>query len=62
MLDVELAVAGAIEGLGFSTDIIEVALDLASIDILASRRPLIVFNLVDALNGDDRLAAFVPRG
>jgi D-alanine-D-alanine ligase len=59
-LDVELAVAGAIEGLGFSTDIIEVALDLASIDTLASRRPLIVFNLVDALNGDDRLAPLVP--
>jgi D-alanine-D-alanine ligase len=53
-------VAGAIEGLGFSTDIIEVAPDLASIDILASRRPLIVFNLVDALNGDDRLAPLVP--
>jgi D-alanine-D-alanine ligase len=59
-LDVELAVAGAIEGLGFSTEIIEVALDLASIDTLASRRPLIVFNLVDALNGDDRLASLVP--
>jgi D-alanine-D-alanine ligase len=59
-LDVELAVAGAIEGLGFSTDIIEVAIDLASIEFLASRRPLIVFNLVDALNCDDRLAALVP--
>ena len=59
-LDVELSVAEAIEGLGFSTDIIEVALDLASIETLASRRPLIVFNLVDALNCDDRLAPLVP--
>jgi hypothetical protein len=59
-LDVELAVAGAIEDLGFSTDIIEVALDLASIETLASRRPLIAFNLVDTLNGDDRFAPLVP--
>jgi D-alanine-D-alanine ligase len=55
-----LAVAGAIEGLGFSTDIIELALDLASIDTLALRPPLIVFNLVDAINCDDRLAPLVP--
>ena len=55
-----MAVAEAIEGLGFSTDIIEVASDLASIETLASRRPLIVFNLVDALNSDDRLAPLVP--
>lgn len=61
VLDAELAVAGAVESLGFSTEIIEVALDLASLEALASRQPLIVFNLVDSLNGDDRLAPLVPE-
>jgi D-alanine-D-alanine ligase len=61
VLDAELAVAGAVESLGFSTEIIEVALDLASLEALASRQPLIVFNLVDSLHGDDRLAPLVPE-
>jgi D-alanine-D-alanine ligase len=60
-LDVELAVAAAIEGLGFSTDIIEVTPTLESVETLASRRPLIVFNLVDSLCGDDRLAPLAPE-
>lgn len=58
--DDALAVAGAIEGLGFTTEIIEVALDLASIETLPSRRPLLVFNLVDAINCDGRFAPLVP--
>jgi D-alanine-D-alanine ligase len=53
-------VAGALEGLDFSTEIIEVARDLASIETLPSRRPLVVFNLVDAIEGDGRLAPAVP--
>jgi D-alanine-D-alanine ligase len=53
-------VAGAIERLGFSTDIVEVTLDLESIERLAPRRPLIVFNLVDAINCDGRFALLVP--
>jgi hypothetical protein len=36
-LDAELAVAGALEGLGFTTELIEVALDLGSIETLAFR-------------------------
>jgi D-alanine-D-alanine ligase len=59
-LDAELAVAGALEGLGFSTEIMEVALDLASIESLPSRRPLLVFNLVDGINCDGRFAPLVP--
>ena len=59
-LDAELAVAGALEGLGFTTEIMEVALDLALIETLPSRRPLLVFNLVDAIDGDGRLAPLVP--
>jgi D-alanine-D-alanine ligase len=38
----------------------EVALDLASIETLKARRPLLVFNLVDAIEGDGRLAPHVP--
>jgi len=38
----------------------EVAFDLASIETLPSRRPLLVFNLVDAIEGDGRLAPRVP--
>jgi D-alanine-D-alanine ligase len=53
-------VAGALEGLGFTTEIMEVAFDLASIETLPSRRPLLVFNLVDAIEGDGRLAPRVP--
>jgi len=38
----------------------EVALDLASIETLPSRAPLLVFNLVDAINCDGRFALLVP--
>jgi D-alanine-D-alanine ligase len=46
-------------GLGFTTEIMEVALDLASIETLPSCRPLLVFNLVDAINCDGRFAPLV---
>jgi D-alanine-D-alanine ligase len=59
-LDAELAVAEALRASDFTTEIIEVALDLASIETLPSRRPLLVFNLVDAIKGDGRLAPCVP--
>jgi D-alanine-D-alanine ligase len=55
-----LAVAGALEALGFTTEIMEVELDLALIERLPSRRPLVIFNLVDAIDGDSRLAPRVP--
>jgi D-alanine-D-alanine ligase len=58
--DDALAVAGALEGLGFTTEIMEVAVDLASIETLPSRGPLLVFNLVDAINCDGRFAPLVP--
>lgn len=59
-LDAELAVAAALEALGFTTDILEVAPDLALIERLPSQRPLVIFNLVDAIDGDGRLAPRVP--
>ena len=60
ILDAELAVATALENLGFTTEIIEVALDLESIESLPARRPLLVFNLVDTIDGEGRFAPRVP--
>ena len=54
------AVAGALGSLGYATEIVALAPDLSQLDALPARRPLLVFNLVDAVNGDGRLAPFVP--
>jgi D-alanine-D-alanine ligase len=54
------AVAGALRGLGFVTDIIGVDLDLRELEALQRRRPLLVFNLVDAVRGDGRVAPMIP--
>jgi D-alanine-D-alanine ligase len=54
------AVAGALEVLGFAAEIIALNPDLSQLDALPARRPLVVFNLVDAVNGDGRLAPMVP--
>jgi hypothetical protein len=56
-LDAELAVAGALEDLGFTTEVIAVA----SIETLPSRQPLLVFNLVDAINFEGRFAPWCRR-
>jgi len=54
------AVAGVLSRLGFATEIIGLAADLRGIDALPRRRPLLVFNLVDAVGGNGRLAPMVP--
>jgi D-alanine-D-alanine ligase len=54
------AVAGALAVLGYETEIIGLGLDLKVIEDLRARRPLLVFNLVDAMRGDGRLAPTVP--
>lgn len=54
------AVAGALHRLGYATEIIALASDLRGIDALSARRPLLVFNLVDAVGGNCRLAPMVP--
>ena len=53
-------VCGALGSLGFATEVIGLTPDLAELDASAARRPLVVFNLVDAVNGDGRLAPMVP--
>jgi D-alanine-D-alanine ligase len=54
------AIAGVLDRLGFSTEIVGLGFDLGIVEQLAVRRPLAVFNLVDALKGDGRLAPMVP--
>jgi D-alanine-D-alanine ligase len=54
------SVCGALATLGFATEVIGLTPDLAELDDLPSRRPLVVFNLADAVNGDGRLAPMVP--
>ena len=54
------AVSGALETLGFATEIIGLTPDLSQLEALPPNRPLVVFNLADAVNGDGRLAPMVP--
>jgi D-alanine-D-alanine ligase len=54
------AVAGALAALGFVTDIVAVDLDLNDFFALQRRNPALVFNLVDAVRGDGRLAPVIP--
>ncbi len=54
------AVALALAELGFVTDIVAVGLDASEIEALKGRNPSLVFNLVDAVKGDGRLAPEVP--
>ena len=55
------AVATALKELGYSTEIVALSSDLAEIEALPARRPLLVFNLVDAVDGDGKLAPMVPE-
>jgi len=54
------AVAGALAELGFATEIVAVDLDLNHFLALKRRDPTLVFNLVDAVRGDGRLAPVIP--
>jgi len=55
------AVAGALEELDYSTEIIALSSDLTELEGLPARHPLLVFNLVDAVDGDGKLAPMVPE-
>jgi D-alanine-D-alanine ligase len=54
------AVARALAELDFATEIVAVDLDLNYFHALKRRDPLLVFNLVDAVRGDGRLAPVIP--
>jgi D-alanine-D-alanine ligase len=54
------AVAGALAELGFLTDIVAVGTEISGFQALKRCNPILVFNLVDAVGGDGRLAPEVP--
>src|SRR5688572_11521668 len=54
------AVAAALEALGYAAEIVALTPGLAGLETLPARRPLVVFNLVDAVGDDCRLAPMVP--
>jgi D-alanine-D-alanine ligase len=54
------AVASALKRLGYATHIIALEPDLAELEHLRRLGPLAVFNLVDAIEGDGKLAPSVP--
>jgi D-alanine-D-alanine ligase len=54
------SVAGTLRSLGYKTQVVRVGLDLTPLVRLAAKRPLAVFNLVEALTADMRMATVVP--
>jgi D-alanine-D-alanine ligase len=54
------AVHGALIGLGHAAELVHVGPDLAGLEGLATRRPDLVFNLVEAIGGEGARAAEVP--
>lgn len=54
------AVAAALTRLGFDTSIVHIGLDLSALTELRTQNPLCVFNLIDAIDGDCRLAPLAP--
>src|SRR5262245_63972364 len=54
------SVAEAVARLGYATEIMGLDPDLAGLEALPARRPLLVFNLAHAVAGDCRLAPMVP--
>lgn len=54
------AVAASLKRLGFKTEVVRVGLDLRPLSRLAAKEPYAVFNLVEALTADVRMASVVP--
>jgi D-alanine-D-alanine ligase len=55
-LGTAVLIARALERLGFRTHTLSLDLDLGVIEALAAERPLAVFNMVESIRGDGRLA------
>ena len=50
----------ALKRLGYKSEILHLDIDMSQIETLAIRNPLVVFNLVEAINGDAGLAHLAP--
>ena len=59
-LESATAISETLRALGYDSDLVHVGLDLTPIARMAQRNPLVVFNLVEAINTDLRLQPFVP--
>ena len=59
-IDTAEAVSAALRRLGYDSEILHLGLDLAVVARLAAARPALVFNLVEALDGDSALAQLAP--
>jgi D-alanine-D-alanine ligase len=59
-LEAAEAISETLRGLGFASDLVHVGLDFTPIEDMARRKPLAVFNLVEAIQTDLRLQPFVP--
>ncbi|MBO6949377.1 MAG: GNAT family N-acetyltransferase [Rhodospirillales bacterium] len=53
-------VAEALGRLGFNSEVCRVGLDLSVLRQVAARQPVCIFNLVDAIEGDDSLIGLAP--
>lgn len=53
-------VAATLSSLGYRSDVCRVGLDFSVLSEIAARRPKCVFNLVDAIEGNDALIGLVP--
>src|SRR3546814_18933365 len=54
------AVSAALQRLGYASEILHLGLDLSVLTRLPAARPALVFNLVEALDGDSHLAQLAP--
>lgn len=59
-VDTARTIRDALERLGYRSGLVHLGLDLAAVRSLALQRPTLVFNLVDAIDGDAALAHFAP--
>ncbi len=50
----------ALKRLGYESEIVHLDIGMSQIEALAGRDPLVIFNLVEAINGDDGLAHLAP--
>jgi D-alanine-D-alanine ligase len=53
-------ICAALQRLGYDSEVVAQSLDLSGLKALARRRPLCVFNLVEALDGDAALSMLAP--
>jgi D-alanine-D-alanine ligase len=54
------AIVAALRRLGYRSEAVKLGLDLSAVARLAARRPVLLFNLVEALDGDCALAQIAP--